>query len=40
MQDRTLIQIAKILGENMAKLKYFGVTVTHKITFTEKLRED
>jgi hypothetical protein len=40
MEDKTLIQIANKLGENIAKLQYFGMKVKHKITFTEKLRKD
>lgn len=34
------IQTANKPGENMAKLTYLEMRVTHKITFTEKLRED
>jgi nitrous oxidase accessory protein NosD len=32
------IMIANKFFENMSKLKYFGKTLTDKITFTKKLR--
>ena len=34
MQDKTSIQIANQLGENMTKLKYFGMTVKVKVKFS------